>query len=106
MSDQSIFFISSTSSVSMKRKRAEDEENGNSKKLRRMDSIREEDLTPRSMKLMKSQSFCVTTDSTSTGDLINSVSNVGGKTLYRSSSEMVFANNKVQQLSEHHKKVR
>ncbi|XP_065088103.1 uncharacterized protein mi isoform X2 [Ochlerotatus camptorhynchus] len=91
-----------------KRKRPvddEDDEKAIRCKLPRMDSIKEEDLTPRSLRLARSQSFCVgsqTLNSTGTSE-----SSLCGKYLYRANSEVVFPHSgsrPVTTLTENHKK--
>lgn len=92
---------------SSKRKRPVDPENNcsteKSTKMRRMDSINEEDLTPRSLKLARSQSFCVGTQHAQ-----NSLDvSLGGKCLFRANSEVAFPDSNsraVTVLTENHKK--
>lgn len=90
-----------------KRKRPMDEEEDKAvrSKLPRMDSIKEEDLTPRSLRLARSQSFCVGSQTlNSTGP---TESNICGKYLYRANSEVVLPNSTSRPLStltENHKK--
>ncbi|XP_058456187.1 uncharacterized protein LOC131433680 [Malaya genurostris] len=91
-----------------KRKRSidDDSDNDRSRKNARNDAgINEEDLTPRSLKFARSQSFCVGSHNLNTGS--TSESGFNGKTLFRSSSEVTFpdsANRSVTVLTENHKK--
>ncbi|XP_058834051.1 uncharacterized protein LOC131691557 [Topomyia yanbarensis] len=90
-----------------KRKRSLDDDDSDrlSKNARKDLTINEEDLTPRSLKFARSQSFCVSSQNLNT----KSVSETAfcGKTLFRACSEVTFpdsGNRPVTVLTENHKK--
>ncbi|XP_053684976.1 uncharacterized protein LOC128734693 [Sabethes cyaneus] len=93
-----------------KRKRPEDQDDDtdlstNAGKIPRIDSIKEEDLTPRSLKLARSQSFCG--GSKHMNSRTASENALCGKSLFRASSEVTFpdsGNRPVTVLTENHKK--
>ncbi|KFB46907.1 AGAP005115-PA-like protein [Anopheles sinensis] len=80
-----------------------------SEKIRRKEStaLVEEDLTPRSLKFARSQSFCVGSQTVSrVGSQMAATDCVGGKALFRANSEITSedTNRPVMMLTENHKK--
>ncbi|XP_055536382.1 uncharacterized protein LOC129725028 [Wyeomyia smithii] len=93
-----------------KRKRSEDHDDDidlstNIGKIARVETIKEEDLTPRSLKLARSQSFCSSLKNSNCSSA--SENSLCGKSLFRASSEVTFPNSgnrSVAVLTENHKK--
>lgn len=96
--------------LGVKRKRLEDynddlSSSTNAEKIARMDSINEEDLTPRSLKFARSQSFCVNSENCNASGVAENI--LCGKSLFRASSEVTFPDSgsrPVTALTENHKK--
>ncbi|XP_055605577.1 uncharacterized protein LOC129753755 [Uranotaenia lowii] len=76
-----------------------------SEKLPRLDSVNEEDLTPRSLKLARSQSFCIGSQNMNTKSA--SEKSFCGRSLFRANSEVTFPDSvsrPITVLTENHKK--
>uniref|UniRef100_A0A1Q3EZP9 Uncharacterized protein n=1 Tax=Culex tarsalis TaxID=7177 RepID=A0A1Q3EZP9_CULTA len=91
------------------KRRREDDGEPRYGKMPRIDSssaINEEDLTPRSLKMARSQSFCVGSQNLSTKSV--SETSFGGRSLFRANSEVGFPDSNparpVTVLTENHKK--